>query len=829
MTPEEVQEKIREYREYVEGTIKNNGLRQITGNDVQSGFTKLLDICIEMGFQGPQGQQGPQGEKGADGHIGIDGNQGPQGPKGADGVQGHQGEKGANGNQGPQGPKGVDATGIQGPQGPLGPQGPQGKGAQGIIGAQGPDATQAGVLEVTYAELEGIVNNDELVPGKQYRITDYVATANADSKAISAGHRFDLILTANSENTFNENVRAALHVGDTYFAGNNLDAWEVKYSFQNNDDRFTWADTTNNGKGVIYRLTDEFGNSAPFDFKGLKFKPSAPVIFNSLVDLSTAKNGNTYVLPNATQRKYAKSVYQLIYDDGNMLDDLFTPSKIYSINSGTYPAIETYLSSHSYGTKYAVLYEHESANTVTPLSVISVTDITSELNSYYLFSNSSGTEDNSLTNDAITHICNNYFEDCYEEFAEFGMRQVLPKNIILGSDASNNHFGVNFTGNIHFGHSMKNCAFGNNCRNNFFNEMSDSKFGSGCDGNIFLADINKITFGDRCCGNLLGYGDDTMLLFENDCKKNVFRNLATDVTIRLGAKQNFFNGNAIACEIGQNTSDIYFSIDSKRAHIGNNCYSIAFGKNVANILAEDDVHDAIFDFPMNPGEVNTWMKNIKLEHGFTMTGLAIVPEQGYISIPSEYRTSVYGQVNYQIYRRSSEIREGAVQYGYDTNTHAYVGVVLDSSTRMPISNVSILTGGYSYKTDVNGGFACTGVTGSIQFSKDGYTTKTLTPSSDLTPIVFMTSWPYGLHGNTYYGKLVDENDELVPVVGSTVYIEGAGDHVYSDDDGEFTLTGASYSSVIVIAPSVKYGGDQHLVSDDAYTDTPGLIRLEWLG
>ncbi len=72
------------------------------------------------------------------------------------------------------------------------------------------------ITEITYAELRELRDNGELIPGMQYRITDYVTTTTQfDTR--SAGHQFDIIVTADSTNTLNENARAAVHKGDDYF------------------------------------------------------------------------------------------------------------------------------------------------------------------------------------------------------------------------------------------------------------------------------------------------------------------------------------------------------------------------------------------------------------------------------------------------------------------------------------------------------------------------------------------------------------------------------------------------------------------------------------
>lgn len=128
----------------------------------------------------------------------------------------------------------------------------------------------APMVSVTYSELVELRNNGELISGMQYRITDYVTTT-AQENTQSAGHQFDVIVTADDANTLNEVARVALHEGDTYFADSDLNAWQIWYSFDNDTSRFAWADVEN-GKGVIYRMIDEFGNDCPYDFKNIQFK-----------------------------------------------------------------------------------------------------------------------------------------------------------------------------------------------------------------------------------------------------------------------------------------------------------------------------------------------------------------------------------------------------------------------------------------------------------------------------------------------------------------------------------------------------------------------------
>ena len=124
-------------------------------------------------------------------------------------------------------------------------------------------------IDITYSELKTLRDNSQLIPGMQYRITNYNTTTVQEGTS-SANNQFDIIVTSDSENTLNENAHAIQCAGDTYFSNSNLNAWELKYSLDNDTNRFEWADTTN-GVGVIYYMKDEYGNECPYDFKNIKF------------------------------------------------------------------------------------------------------------------------------------------------------------------------------------------------------------------------------------------------------------------------------------------------------------------------------------------------------------------------------------------------------------------------------------------------------------------------------------------------------------------------------------------------------------------------------
>ena len=123
---------------------------------------------------------------------------------------------------------------------------------------------------ITWSELKSLRNDGRLVPGQKYRITDYQCTTTQKGTK-SAGHQFDIIVTADSESELNEEARAIKHLGDNYFSyfyKCDLDVWKIWYCIDNDTTRFKWADETN-GKGVIYRMIDEWNNDVPYDFKNI--------------------------------------------------------------------------------------------------------------------------------------------------------------------------------------------------------------------------------------------------------------------------------------------------------------------------------------------------------------------------------------------------------------------------------------------------------------------------------------------------------------------------------------------------------------------------------
>lgn len=98
------------------------------------------------------------------------------------------------------------------------------------------------MINITYAELYNLVILGKLVPGQKYRIIDY-ETTTSDENTKSAGHVFDLVVTALSKNELSHDANALRSDRDTdnYFGRCNLSAWKIRYDIYNDTSKYAWA------------------------------------------------------------------------------------------------------------------------------------------------------------------------------------------------------------------------------------------------------------------------------------------------------------------------------------------------------------------------------------------------------------------------------------------------------------------------------------------------------------------------------------------------------------------------------------------------------------
>ena len=410
-------------------------------------------------------------------------------------------------------------------------------------------------VSLTYAELKELRDNSKLKPSQYYRITDFVTTVANDPEAQSAGHPFDIIILATDKNKLQEECYARHHEGDEYFKNCNLAAWKIWYCLDNDNTKYAWADTAN-GKGVIYRMIDEWGNDCPYDFKNVQFKRYRVTDNSTNGELSDLDG--TYVGYNGEMNGLSLPT--------NLTEFVWAYTFIFGVRTTT-PNDASIL---SVGYGYEGCYGDNSIKPTT----MAMTDDSSQssvfcLNNIVWWTNN--IRRRSLINNCIKSECSNMTLSGNDTIIEHDCQ-----NFIMGDGCSGNVFGAG--GNLNsFGNNFRYNSFGSICYSNSFgddcggnsfgNECYNNSFGNKCGSNSFGNACGRNSFGNGCGGNSFGNqcGGNS---FGNDCDYNSFGN---------GCYDNQFGDDCDRNSFGNNFQYNSFGNDCDNNSFGNDCYGNSFG------------------------------------------------------------------------------------------------------------------------------------------------------------------------------------------------------------------------------------------------------------
>ena len=409
------------------------------------------------------------------------------------------------------------------------------------------------MTSVTYSQLVELRDSSTLIPGMYYRVTDYVTTTT-QANTQSAGHAFDIIVVADSENVLNENARAIQHSGDTYFENCNLDSWELKYCIDNDDTRFAWADSTN-GKGVVYYMKDEWGNEFPYDFKNIQFKRFAITEYDKVPSLVVDNGGNGYGYYYGAMQLDGES--QVI--DGAVYGEDFEWLYTFALKdlaAGTW---------HDYTVVAHLGLKNDEGNEVTCYG-----------NKLYQCRD----EYNSGAGNLVTVLNDVVFMNCYGDLSDTSYSDDYSYcySNVLGDNCYSNTFGNDCRYNT-FGNSCQWNTFGNNIWNNTFgNDCQYNTFGNDCYSNTFGNSFYRNTFGNDCYSNTFGNdcGGNT---FGNDCGGNTFGNSCSSNTFGNSFYRNTFGNGCYYNTFGNDCGGNTFGNDNNNNTFGNSCYGNTFGNS----------------------------------------------------------------------------------------------------------------------------------------------------------------------------------------------------------------------------------------------------------
>lgn len=333
---------------------------------------------------------------------------------------------------------------------------------------------------VSHAELVALRDNRELRPGHHYRITDFVTTVANDAEARSAGHPFDIIVLATAADTLSEEARAIVNENYAeYFATANLSAWKVCYCLDNDTTRFQWADETN-GRGVIYRLIDEWQNDCPYDFKNVQFKRYRVVDESPSGELQDLDG--QYIGTNSEMQHLGIDESEFVWAYTFSFGDRYSAPTDASLIGFNRSDI-----GEGYGDK-----GHYGDNIILPCTCHLTVD--NDQNSVFCLNN-------------IVWFTNN----------------VLHRALISGNRIDGECINMTLSGHgTHIKHDCRNIITGDGCYANTFGVCCSSiTFGPSCGGN---------TFGNYCFNNSFG-NDCWYNSFGNDCGRNTFGNYLRYITV----------------------------------------------------------------------------------------------------------------------------------------------------------------------------------------------------------------------------------------------------------------------------------------------------------
>lgn len=408
-------------------------------------------------------------------------------------------------------------------------------------------SSEGGVAELmvstTYADLVALRDAGNLVPGMKYRITDY-ETITTKEGSQSAGHPFDIIVTALDNKTISENASAIQSARDTdgYFALANLKAWQLKYALDNIGGRFDFApyDTQ-----AFINVSITLGEQTE----------TAILIATGQKDVINEKECYIFInidsgLPFASESEDLQAGGSILAFNG----DSFVTATINSVE--IVPPV--------YNSKGVIYRMIDAQGNSCPYDFKNIkflrTDTEGAETYEYTFSykSTNGRKDYSEWSP----------KNCYDNFMADGCWDNVFVHM-LQTRISGNKFGDSCTGNT-LGEENYNVIFGAECNNNTLAGYNNGcVFGNKCTNNYLDTTSANCIFGSICTDNKLGKG----------CRSNRFGNYF---------QQNTLGANCIYNSFAERCSNNKLGDECRDNHFGNQCNFILMGSySLANTFGNE--------------------------------------------------------------------------------------------------------------------------------------------------------------------------------------------------------------------------------------------------
>ena len=468
---------------------------------------------------------------------------------------------------------------------------------------------------VTYSELKSKRNNGELVPGKHYRITDYVTTTTQENTQ-SAGHQFDIVVLALDEKTLSENAHAMLHDGDTYFSTNRADlsAWELKYYLDNDTNRFAWAVVGEQKELRLYKADGYAEEEGSYPMNEGENHIDRSDWFSYIG--TTDYNGSTYY----AWRKYEGEGEGVAKDYVILTNTLYQPGDLNPGTNDEYDGSNPGFNGVAADVAYTLIMDGDTTNDYEGLNHNS-----KAIDEYVClceYGEVSGADsvvfETGNGKGVVYYMKDEWNNECHYDFKNIQFNRKLSNGAL---DATNGDDTFVYTFNLWRINAQKiedasiigntlvndeehiNGVYGNKINpvseynvyseqtrfevtqyllndNVFLNYEDAEGFFYGCYTNILGYDCSSNTFGNMCCSN--NFGDN--------CHNNTFGGACNSNTLGDNCASNTLGGNCGPNTFGDGCSSNTFGNDCGSNTLGDNCDSNTFGNECGSNTLGDECH-----------------------------------------------------------------------------------------------------------------------------------------------------------------------------------------------------------------------------------------------
>ena len=484
-----------------------------------------------------------------------------------------------------------------------------------------------GMITVKYDQLVYMKTNGALISGAQYRIVDYDFVSSI-SGIISGNHKFDIVVTATSSNTLSEEACALYNDDDTYFDDCDICGWKLWYCLDNDSTRFDWADAVE-GKGVIYRMIDEWGNDCPYDFKNAKFwddDADAEVYtfcaydrtaLDEMVDLSVVANTNDYINTGSIYAHVLVGVYN------NVIESRISDSGMMTLSAPKFVCNDAnYVEDKGFQGIYnnRVIGGNKFGYNIGNCSIMSggveigcyVKNVTIDIFSTDIVIGDRVDNVSIGKNCDIVEVHSSSSRITIGDFCGSIVVGASCCDVVIGNSNANVQLeGYNtnitmgsnndtitvgsYTDNNSFGNSCENITVGQHCDGNVFGDYCTGiTTNSSCTCNTFGAycgydysSTNPVSYGNiilsqYCKNNTIGSGCYDITL-ESSVKNNIICDWCHNITIGLSGKENYVGQGCVSITLDDGCGDNTFGQGCIAITLGTYCDGNTFGQHGSNI------------------------------------------------------------------------------------------------------------------------------------------------------------------------------------------------------------------------------------------------------